>query len=161
MNDNWYLIKLQQVIDKKLRGLFEKKIQTSELNKVILKELLPEKITIKKAKIKKKKEETEEQQIGIPFLEGNLICSIIELIYKVQQIYFHEWDLEEDAGPPLKDVQLIKKVLTSSSKKLKIDASRYDPIVFIHVNYIWALIQDPQDILIQTCLTRLQHVFAL
>ena len=60
MNDNWYLIKLQQVIDKKLRGLFEKKIETSELNKVILKELLPEKITIKKAKIKKKKEETEE-----------------------------------------------------------------------------------------------------
>ena len=60
MNDNWYLIKLQQVIDKKLRGLFEKKIQTSELNKVILKEFLPEKITIKKAKIKKKKEETEE-----------------------------------------------------------------------------------------------------
>ena len=60
MNDNWYLTKLQLVIDKKLRGLFEKKIKTSELNKVILKELLPDKITIKKAKIKKKKEETEE-----------------------------------------------------------------------------------------------------
>ena len=57
-------------------------------------------------------------------------------------MYFHEWDLD-DEGPALKDVQVIKQVLTACQKKLKVDVSQYDPIVFIHVNYIWALIEDP------------------
>lgn len=77
------------------------------------------------------------------FLDRGSLINLIELIYRVQEAYFHEWDMaSEESGPSKKDVQIVQQVLEACAKELKIDTVRHNSLHFLHVNVIWQLMED-------------------
>lgn len=73
------------------------------------------------------------------------LINLVELIYRVQEAYYHEWDVaNEDSGTSKKDVQIVQQVLEACAKELKIDTVRHNSLHFLHVNVIWQLMEDTQ-----------------
>ena len=135
------MVALKSIIDKNLRGLWESKKQTNDKFQIIMAEYMPDKLTPKKGKAKKGSV-NQVEGLGIPCIDTDSLVSTLELIYKIQEAYYHEWELEFDDGPARKDCQIARQVVTSCAKKLKIDAEAFDSLHFLHVNLIWSLIED-------------------
>lgn len=61
--------------------------------------------------------------------------------------YIHDWYSMEDVSKK-KDIQIVKQVLVASQKKLRIDVDKTDPLHFILVNVIWAMLENPEQTII-------------
>ena len=101
--DNGSVTQLQNVLDRNIRELFAKKHNASRLADIVNEKYLPEKHLIKKGKgLLKIKEHY------FPQMKRELLLAIIELIYKVRQAYYHEWDVEYEGGVTNKrDFQIV------------------------------------------------------
>ena len=60
-----------------------------------------------------------------------------------------------------KDVQIVKQVVLASNPLLRIDVEQFDPIHLILLNVVWAMLQDPENTIIQICWVRAQYILAV
>ena len=97
---------------------------------------------------------------SFPELQTSCLFSLIELIYEIQMSYIHDWYAQEDVTKK-KDVQIVKQVVLAANPLLKIDVEQNDPIHLILLNVIWAMLQDPENTIIQITWVRAQYILAV
>ena len=85
----------------------------------------------------------EDPQGAMPDIGKNNLLCLVECIFRVSEAYFHDWEVE---APELnkKDVQIVQEVIDASVKRIYIDTAKCDSLHALHVNTIWALLDDPQ-----------------
>ena len=74
--------------------------------------------------------------------------------------YIHDWYAMNDVLKK-SDIQIVKQVLIASQKKLRVDVEKNDPLHFIHVNVIWAMLEDLESTIIQMTWVRAQYILAI
>lgn len=87
------------------------------------------------------------------------MIALVELIYCVQEAYYHQWEHEEQGTLNLKkkDVQLTELVLEKCQRVLQIQTEKIDTTHMLHVNVIWQLMEDGQQLVKDLSHMRISH----
>ena len=73
------------------------------------------------------------------------VIFLIELIYRVQEAYFHEWQNNIATDFHRVDVQIVHHVIDACKSRLKLDLVKHEALHLLHVNVIWALLEDTNE----------------
>lgn len=148
---------LKQLIEFDMKEMFNSNMNTVQLANEF-KNILPQKDRDRRSS-KSRDKSTVSHSNKISYISGDKVVQLVELIYRVQEAYYNMWDVRQN-GPQTcnkKDIQIVRQVLETCQKYLKIDAVRYDPLHLLHVNVIWGLIKDTPKIVKELCELKLTH----
>ena len=70
------------------------------------------------------------------------VIALVELIYRVQEAYFHEWQNNIATDFHRIDAQIVHHVIDCCKNRLKLDLIKNEALHILHVNIIWALLED-------------------
>ena len=95
------------------------------------------------------------------YLGFSKVVNLVELIYRVQEAHFHEWDHQVEKEFRKADVQIVQQVLEHIHKLHKFDLVSNEPLHILHINVIWALFEDVAQMVSDLSELRITHLMNL